>query len=177
MPLAVAMGRKAAQSRTNRVRGLVDEATGAARRHPLAVFALGLGVGVLAGRVSTHLRQGSSGVTRTADEESVGPSAGNRHADHPGEENVVGISDKVQEMTGKAKEAVGGAVGNEELQAEGRADQRSAHAQQAGDELAEAQQDASQGLRAAKDDIVEAGHDAKERISKATDHAKQAGTS
>ncbi|MEV8182396.1 CsbD family protein [Specibacter sp. NPDC078692] len=51
------------------------------------------------------------------------------------------ISNKAQEMTGKTKEAVGDAVNNEKLQAEGAADQAAAKAKQAGEHVKDAAKD------------------------------------
>lgn len=51
------------------------------------------------------------------------------------------IGNKAQEAAGKAKEKVGEATGNEELQAEGAGDQASAKVKQAGEHLKDAAKD------------------------------------
>ena len=48
------------------------------------------------------------------------------------------ISNKAEELAGKAKEAVGDATDNEKLQAEGKADQASAGVKQAGEHAKDA---------------------------------------
>jgi uncharacterized protein YjbJ (UPF0337 family) len=48
------------------------------------------------------------------------------------------IKNKVEELTGQAKEATGKATGNEELQAEGRADRTEADLKQAGESVKDA---------------------------------------
>lgn len=45
------------------------------------------------------------------------------------------IKNKVEETAGKAKEAVGKATGNENLEAEGKADQTKGSAKQAGEKV------------------------------------------
>ena len=45
------------------------------------------------------------------------------------------IKNKTEELTGKAKEAAGRATGDENLQAEGRADQVSGNIKQAGEKI------------------------------------------
>ena len=64
------------------------------------------------------------------------------------------ISNKAEELGGKAKAAFGDATDNERLQAEGEADQASAKAKQAGE--------------AVKDGVKDAGEDAKAAWNKAT---------
>jgi uncharacterized protein YjbJ (UPF0337 family) len=55
------------------------------------------------------------------------------------EEDIVGTDDKMrdkaQEMKGKAKEAVGDATDNEQMQAEGKADQVKGNLKQAGEKV------------------------------------------
>lgn len=51
------------------------------------------------------------------------------------------IGNKAQEATGKAKETVGEATNNEELQAEGAADQGAAKVKQAGEHFKDAAKD------------------------------------
>ena len=53
---------------------------------------------------------------------------------------------KAEEMAGKAKEAVGDATNNCDLEAEGEADQARAKAKQAGEHLKDAAGDAKEGL-------------------------------
>lgn len=48
------------------------------------------------------------------------------------------IKNKVEELTGEAKEATGSATGNEKLQAEGQADQSKAGLKQAGESVKDA---------------------------------------
>ncbi len=48
------------------------------------------------------------------------------------------IGNKAQELGGKGKEAVGDATGDEELRAEGQADQTESHLKQAGEKLKDA---------------------------------------
>jgi uncharacterized protein YjbJ (UPF0337 family) len=68
------------------------------------------------------------------------PSVSRRAADP--EEATVGDDDKlegkVDELTGKAKESVGDATGNEDLQAEGRGDQVKGDLKQAGEKIKDA---------------------------------------
>ena len=58
------------------------------------------------------------------------------------EEHPVGLDDKIkhaaQEAAGKAKEAAGSATNNDELRAEGEADQTKADLKQAGDDVKDA---------------------------------------
>jgi uncharacterized protein YjbJ (UPF0337 family) len=93
-----------------------------------------------------------------------------------GGRNAMGIADKIshkaEELSGKAKETVGRMTGNEDLEAQGRADQAEADVQQAGDKMRDAKDDASEGLQDAKDDLSSAARDAKERVSEAADHLK-----
>ncbi|MCL8024090.1 CsbD family protein [Nocardioides bruguierae] len=51
------------------------------------------------------------------------------------------LSNKSEELGGKGKETVGEATGNEQLQAEGKADQSSAGLKQAGEKLKDAAKD------------------------------------
>ncbi len=51
------------------------------------------------------------------------------------------ISNKAQEATGKAKEALGNVTNNEKLQAEGVGDQAAAKAKQAGEHVKDAAKD------------------------------------
>ncbi|BCW62121.1 CsbD family protein [Paenarthrobacter sp. MSM-2-10-13] len=51
------------------------------------------------------------------------------------------ISNKAQEVTGKAKEALGDATNNEKLQAEGVADQAAAKTKQAGENVKDTAKD------------------------------------
>ncbi|HET8928408.1 MAG TPA: CsbD family protein [Microbacterium sp.] len=59
----------------------------------------------------------------------------------------MGIDDKIkntsEDVAGKAKEAVGDATDNEELQAEGKADQAGANLKQAGEKVKDAFKDAT----------------------------------
>jgi uncharacterized protein YjbJ (UPF0337 family) len=57
------------------------------------------------------------------------------------------ISNKTEEVGGKVKEGVGDATDNESLQAEGVADQSSAHAKQAGENVKDALRDASKAVK------------------------------
>ena len=63
----------------------------------------------------------------------------------------MGIGDKsehkAEDLGGKVKEAVGGATGDESLQAEGQADQSKANVKQAGDNVADALREASQAVK------------------------------
>ena len=45
------------------------------------------------------------------------------------------LNNKTEDLQGKAKETVGGATGNEDLQAEGKADQASGNLKQAGEKV------------------------------------------
>ena len=45
------------------------------------------------------------------------------------------LNNKVEELTGKAKETAGSATGNESLQAEGQADQSKSNLKQAGEKV------------------------------------------
>ncbi|HVM27711.1 MAG TPA: CsbD family protein [Mycobacteriales bacterium] len=48
------------------------------------------------------------------------------------------VDNKAEEWTGKAKEHLGGATGNEEMQAEGKADQSKGSLKQAGEKVKDA---------------------------------------
>ncbi|GAA3702279.1 CsbD family protein [Zhihengliuella alba] len=56
------------------------------------------------------------------------------------------IGNKAQEMSGKAKEAVGDATDNRDLQAEGVKDQAAANAKQAGEKVGDAARDVKDGF-------------------------------
>ncbi|WP_309080503.1 CsbD family protein [Zhihengliuella sp.] len=56
------------------------------------------------------------------------------------------IGNKAQEMSGKAKEAVGDATDNRDLQAEGVKDQAAANTKQAGEKIGDAAKDVKDGL-------------------------------
>jgi len=45
------------------------------------------------------------------------------------------LNNKAEELKGQAKEHVGGATGNEDMQAEGKADQASGNLKQAGEKI------------------------------------------
>ena len=45
------------------------------------------------------------------------------------------LNNKTEDLQGKAKEHVGGATGNEDMQAEGKADQASGNLKQAGEKV------------------------------------------
>ena len=45
------------------------------------------------------------------------------------------LSNKVEELSGQAKEGVGSATGNRDLEAEGKADQASGNVKQAGEKI------------------------------------------
>jgi uncharacterized protein YjbJ (UPF0337 family) len=51
------------------------------------------------------------------------------------------VKNKAEELTGKAKQGIGGATGNERLQAEGKAQETAAHAKQAGEHVKDAGRD------------------------------------
>lgn len=57
------------------------------------------------------------------------------------------ISNKAQEVAGKVKEGIGGATGNERLEAEGKADQAEAKAKQAGEHVKDAASDIAEGVK------------------------------
>ena len=57
------------------------------------------------------------------------------------------ISNKAEELAGKAKEAVGDKTDNHSLEAEGQADQASAHGKQAGENVKDALRDAGNGTK------------------------------
>ncbi|GAA2326354.1 CsbD family protein [Dactylosporangium salmoneum] len=56
------------------------------------------------------------------------------------------VEHKAEELKGEAKEHYGTATGDEELRAEGRADQDAANVKQAGDELKDAAHDVKDAL-------------------------------
>jgi uncharacterized protein YjbJ (UPF0337 family) len=51
------------------------------------------------------------------------------------------IKNKAEELTGKAKQTIGDATGNERLQAEGQVQETAAHAKQAGEHVKDAGDD------------------------------------
>ncbi len=57
------------------------------------------------------------------------------------------ISNKVEEMTGRAKAGAGEATDDESLKAEGRADQTAAHTKQAGENVKDALREASNAVK------------------------------
>lgn len=57
------------------------------------------------------------------------------------------ISNKAEELGGKAKEAVGDATDNRSLEAEGQTDQTAAHGKQAGENVKDALREASQAVK------------------------------
>jgi uncharacterized protein YjbJ (UPF0337 family) len=57
------------------------------------------------------------------------------------------ISNKAEELAGKAKQAVGDATDNRDLQAEGKADEVSGQGKQAGEHLKDAAGDARDALK------------------------------
>jgi uncharacterized protein YjbJ (UPF0337 family) len=54
---------------------------------------------------------------------------------------------KAEDLAGKAKEAMGDATGNRDLEAEGQAEQSKADVKQAGDNVADALREASQAVK------------------------------
>lgn len=75
------------------------------------------------------------------------------------------LENKFEETGGKLKEGVGQATGDEQLQAEGKADQVKAAAKQAGEKLKDAGEKAGEKLK-------EAGEKAKEAAAQVVDSAK-----
>jgi len=67
------------------------------------------------------------------------------------EEVLMGLDDKIEnkaeEATGKVKEEVGDATGNERLEAEGRADQSEANVKQAGEKVKDAADDVKDAFK------------------------------
>lgn len=61
------------------------------------------------------------------------------------------ISNKAEELGGKAKQAVGDLTDNERLEAEGAAQQGSAKAKQAGEHVKDAGRDVAEGVKDAFD--------------------------
>lgn len=59
----------------------------------------------------------------------------------------MGLGDKIDELAGKAKEALGDATDKPGLQAEGRQQQAGANAEQAKDKVSEALSDASRATK------------------------------
>jgi uncharacterized protein YjbJ (UPF0337 family) len=57
------------------------------------------------------------------------------------------ISNKAEEVGGKAKEAVGDATDNRDLEAEGKLDQTEAHGKQAGENVKDALREASRAVK------------------------------
>jgi uncharacterized protein YjbJ (UPF0337 family) len=57
------------------------------------------------------------------------------------------ISNKAEEMGGKAKETVGDATDNRDLEAEGKLDQSEAHGKQAGEKIKDALREAGQAMK------------------------------
>lgn len=57
------------------------------------------------------------------------------------------ITNKAQEVIGKAKEGIGDLTGNEELEAEGQADQAAAKTKQAGEHVKDAAGDVVDGVK------------------------------
>ena len=67
------------------------------------------------------------------------------------EEVLMGLDDKIgnkaEEATGKVKEEVGDATGNERLEAEGQADQSEANIKQAGEKVKDAADDVKDAFK------------------------------
>jgi uncharacterized protein YjbJ (UPF0337 family) len=68
-----------------------------------------------------------------------------------GHTKVMGIDDKTknegQDLKGQAKEKVGGAIGNEQMQAEGKGDQASAGLKKAGEKAKDAVSDVKDAFK------------------------------
>lgn len=69
---------------------------------------------------------------------------------------------KIEEATGRVKEAAGALTGDEDLKAEGQADQASAKAKQALDDVADKAKDAVKGAADAAEGVIDS---VKEKLS------------
>ncbi|MCV7430239.1 CsbD family protein [Mycolicibacterium bacteremicum] len=76
------------------------------------------------------------------------------------------ISDKAEELTGRAKEATGDLVGNDDLKAEGAADKAGAQVKQGLEAVADKAEDAKQA-------VTEKAEDAKQVVAERAQDAKQ----
>jgi uncharacterized protein YjbJ (UPF0337 family) len=66
---------------------------------------------------------------------------------------------KIEEATGRVKEATGALTGNDELKAEGQADQAEAKAKQALDDVAEKAKDAVKDVAGAAEGVIDSVKD------------------
>lgn len=87
------------------------------------------------------------------------------------------ISDKAEELTGRAKEATGDLVGNDDLKAEGAADKAGAQVKQGLEAVADKAEDAKQAVadkaEDAKQAVTEKAEDAKQVVAERAQDAKQ----
>ena len=97
-------------------------------------------------------------------------------------ENIVGVGDKAKHATedlkGKAKEAAGKATDNDDLRAEGQADQGEAHAKQAADKAKDTVSNAGQQAKGKAEEVAGAvtddeGQQAKGKAEQMAAKAKQ----
>lgn len=87
------------------------------------------------------------------------------------------ITNKAEEFAGRAKEAAGDLVGNDDLKAEGAADKATAQVKQGLDAVADKAEDAAQAVTEkaedAKEAVTEKAQDAKQAVAEKTDEVKQ----
>ncbi len=87
------------------------------------------------------------------------------------------ITNKAEEFAGRAKEAAGDLVGNDDLKAEGAADKATAQVKQGLDAVADKAEDAAQAVTEkaedAKEAVTEKAQDAKQAVAGKTDEVKQ----
>ncbi|AXK77745.1 MULTISPECIES: CsbD family protein [Mycobacteriaceae] len=76
------------------------------------------------------------------------------------------ITNKAEELAGRAKEAAGDLVGNDDLKADGAADKATAQVNQGLDAVADKAEDAAQA-------VTEKAQDAKQAVAEKTDEVKQ----
>ena len=87
------------------------------------------------------------------------------------------ISDKAEELTGRAKEATGDLVGNDDLKAEGAADKAGAQVKQGLEAVADKAEDAKQVVTEkaedAKQAVADKAEDTKQAVTEKAEDAKQ----
>lgn len=149
-----------------------------ARQHPAVVLTAGIGLGLALGWASQPIPPRTTQAMAADGTEATGDNCEHDTGEHE-KETAMGMTDKIthkaEELTGKAKEALGNATGNDDLAAQGQADQAQAQVHQAGDQLADAKHDAGEGVRRAADEAADAAQRVKDHVAEAVDDVTPSG--